>query len=321
MSTSSFWLNLSKPGDGDTAWGTEIRNFMETVDRLVNPGKFRIVGSQYSTANLFPYGAPSNRLLHDTIQGAIDAVEANSSDDATNTILVFPGDYGEDLTIRESVNIVGVNPLHSQVMGTTRINGTGSNPPVTFTPNAGLSAQCNFANIRFGQNASSFGGGTVAWPYWARANDQGASNYGTFHNRLHFHNCFFRLDAFSGSDVFTYGFWCEGKIHVLFTDCQMRLPVNADMTKPITVEGNNATGEQASLFMKRTDVWQPGSAGQTIHIDDNCQGQIARCSFTRTRSQTLSVGGTGTNALEGMNDDGEVTAHGNLMGVNHTFPY
>lgn len=314
MSTLSYWLEFSKPADGDTSWGGEIRNALDSIDTALHPNLTFFVSPNFTDAALYPNGTPAHRRYFDTIGGALAAINAAALDDRY-TILVSPGVYTENLTISKSVNIVGVVPAHSQTAALTMIRGDGSGPPITLTPAAGEVVVASISNCILSQTEMSHGDTTVGWPHWILVNDQGAGNYGAYHNKLILHNVHMRRDALLGTDVFTYGIRVQAFTQLVMHDCQLRIPDTPDFTWPISIEGNFSTSKTAQIHMKQTDVNHSTAGGSyTIRMLNGSSGTVGRCGFIRGQAATVVFGGSGSNSLLGMNSPAEAVACGNTNG-------
>lgn len=322
MSTLTDALAASMPADGDTAWGTELRNFMRTVDYLAQPSNTYFVSPTFTAANISPYGAGSDRRHFDTIQGAIDQIEASANNHLA-TILVFPATYTEELTITKSVHVCGVASGYATQGGKCELNGNHSAPTITVNPAAGEWINVVFSNFKIGQDDSTYGGVTTAWPFWVDVNDQGAGNYGSTRNRIVFHNCDFKQDNLpDASDVFTYGIALDGYNQLILHQTQLRFPDDNDFTNPIWIHGNNAQSKQGQLHMKRCEVIMSGSSGHIIDFDDSSSGIVLRSTFTRSSLALIrTFGATGSNSCSGLNSSTDFGDLANVGGYSALFTF
>lgn len=320
MSTLTFFNGFSKPADGDTSWGGELRNMMDQLDRLLSPNdRTYFVAEGFTQANLYPNGLPSSRRYFDTVQGALDAVNA-ASDDQHTTIVLWPGIYTENITIEKSVHLVGLSGGHAVRGMQTRIKGDGNATPVTIDPANGSSISVSINDIFVQIENLDHGGSTRSYPHWLWMKDQGSGNYGSAQNVICLNNVAMRTDDLNAGDLFTYGILIEGKSTLVTLDTQIRVPgpgdINADMTYPVMIRGNTTTGVEAQLQMKQTDIVHWGTAGSTITMQNNAAGMVTRCGFTRARADVVTFGGSGSNSCTGLNTDNEFEALNNSAGYS-----
>lgn len=316
MSTLTDALALSKPADGDSSWGAEIRDALDTLDYLAQPNNIYYVAPIFTQANLFPNGVPSDRRHFDTIQAAITAIEASASaGQISSTIMVYPDQYDESLTFTRSVNLVGVGGLMAATVRGTypKIKGQGTNPVITFNPAAGDYFGISFTGLIF-EHAYTSTASTQAWPLLMNVTDQGAGNYGGFQNKIVMDNCHFRDDV--AEDEFDYLIRCQGFNRLAMNLCTFKLPTGANnYEKPISIEGNDAQGKEAQLYIKRSEFNHSGVDDQTIYMDNRSAGIYYRNGSVRSVGDIVTFGGTGSNDCSGLSNQTEFDDYGNLDSV------
>ena len=308
MSTLSTYLAMSKPADGDTSWGTELRNAMDTLDQVVSAQYTYHVSSWFSDANLFPNGVPGTQRHFDTIQSALD--EAAGSDTRL-TICVWPGTYAETLSYTGRAHIQGMSMSVSDYVWGVEIQGDVTGPVIDWTPRNALVDTFAVRNCKLTQSGADPGSGQT-WPFFVRINDQGVGNYGGGRNTVCFENVVFRVTSTPGSRTWSYGIASDGYTRVIFDRCVFRMSSN--ILNPIHVWGNNTTGVTAELHGRQNRVTYFAVSQPAINVNEGVSGSWAYNATQQDRSDLVTFGGTGTNTINGLTTDTEFTDYFNLAG-------
>ena len=307
--TYTTYLNLAKPGDGDTSWGDNIRNFMDTMDELALVQNLWRVSPLYTVPNLYPYGAPGTRRHFDTIQGAIDAAGGN---DTRDTILIYPGTYTENLSISGRMILVGAAPCGGYSYG-VRIDGNQADPCVTWSPTAGNIDQLGLHNLSFVQTGSD-PGTAVNKSLAIEVVDQGSGNYGGSRNTIDIKGCAFNFGSTVGSRAWDHLYSANGYNRSLFHNCVFRM--SSTIVDPFEVYGNNTTSRAAEFYMRGCTLHWNGTPTNTyFDFNEGVDGLYCYNVSEHARSTLVTFGGTGTNNVTGLNTDSEFIDHHNISGV------
>lgn len=217
-------LSMAKPADGSEAWGNELRQNSDVLDHLLNPEYMIYVGKNFTTANL-ANGAATDRRYFDTIQDAIDQVEGYTPTyGSLYTIMVYPGEYYENLTITRSLTIVAANQImpSSALGGGTGVKIRGQtavqDPMITIDPVDGVFVVVTISGIYFEQ-AYNQAATYIDDAYFLRV-DRPAT-YGGYANRVYLKDCSVRGQTWGAGNEWKAGIYAEGWVDVYLSDCMM----------------------------------------------------------------------------------------------------
>lgn len=216
-------LSMAKPADGSEAWGNELRQNSDVLDHLLNPEYMIYVGKNFTTANL-ANGAATDRRYFDTIQGAIDHVEAwDPTYGSLYTIVIYPGEYYENLTITRSVTIVSaINTQPWNALGGgsgVKIKGqtTVQDPIITIDPEDGVWVTVNLCGLYFEQ-AYNQAAGYIDDAYLLKM--VRPLTYGGYPNRLYMKDCSLRGQTWGAGNEWRAGLWADGWNEIWLDDCR-----------------------------------------------------------------------------------------------------
>lgn len=307
MSIIGYEEHLGFPlySDDDDDHGDGQRAILATTGLITAPQSVFRVSPAFTEADL-NCAAATDRRLFDTIQGALNAAPSGS------TIIIEPGVYSENLAITKSVRLLGRGGWGFGG-GLPIIQNNAASPIVTFTPPAGQTRDICLANLQLKQNWT--GSGSQSWAFWLKAVTQGAGNFGAARNRIDLANCVFRQDTVPAH--FVAGIHVEGWNALTLKDCQFKAgaAVNQYMSSLVYLVGEIASGKQAMIQVRDCAFEHYDYATtSTIRMDYLTGGLFARNFTVRSRATTVTFGSFGANTCNGLNNDSQFSALGNVAG-------
>ena len=224
--TYDDYLNLAKPAQGDTTWTTEINENWDTVGLAGCPERHYFVSPTFSTAALFPDGAPNKQRHFNTIQGAIDQGETDAWSDGGFVVHVGAGTYLEKITIGRPCSIVGSpgTAYFDYPAGGVRIRGNGGADNVIEINHWDANVQrVGFYNIAFDNQYSTTNAVEItAAPYLAMVNTKGGpETWGAAQNSVSFFGCAMVCQQFGLNNSWEAAFKADGYWDLRFVECQV----------------------------------------------------------------------------------------------------
>jgi len=332
--TSSLYL--TKPESGaSTGWDTSLNNNFAYMDAALAPAGVYWVSPAFTAANL-GNGSATDRRHFDTIQAAITAAEGDSYDDR-NIIMVYPGRYGENLTITGSITLVGVHQPHMGFLGgmrSTVIRGQAAvqSPVITINQADEETISVHFVNIGFENYYNASNIGLIDKAYLLQFNSNApnfATRYGGF---IGFTNCSLRLQTWGAHNDWAAGIRISGYADLFMDNVEIASwyyaggELDGGIARLIDAQNDDGTPEsrKSNVYLHRSNFNHGGYAGagtQTfIYADNGVSVRACGCSFyTSTGGELYIDGGTGEQVFSGLGA-GEVNAfpYNNSVGVNFT---
>ncbi len=336
MSSFEPFLKLEKNADNDQTWGDAARANIDALGYALHSQRVMRVDPHWSNANIFPgAGSPGvDRRRFNTIQGAIDAAEANWSGEHY-LILVSRGTYHENLTITESVTIAAdCGPVGAFYPNVVEIDGSTSTADsvITISPAAGDFVYVQLIGIGLENQHNADVSNPITEPYLIDAQDQ-ASYHGT-RSKLVLRGCACRMQtwgggATNGGNEWTYGIKAKGNWHVVVDGCQLTAlsygggQLDGIVRRLFHIEGNNAQSITAVCNVKRSDFdnasYDDGTAPVIFYADNRAQIYVNHCSspFGAGPGIIYTDGGTGTQVFKGIGTS-DYIQHMNALAVSGT---
>jgi hypothetical protein len=302
---------LQKPDAGEVSWAAQGAANYDALELAHCPKWSYFVSPDFSVSN-----SPTDRRHFSTIQAAITDVENNALS-GRHTIFVWPGSYNEDLTITKEMSFVNVCGRSYIGASSVALTGTGNAPAITWNPPEGATGNVRFSGFRIESNNPSHGGTTRSAPLFVDITEQ--SSLPGAKNQMIFDGCVFRHSSnTNAADVYTYGIQCVGKTVLGFHRSTLIFPDDAtnDITYPIYIEGNHASGNHAEFQAEGTLFYHPGfsTSKDTITGGSWVHGAVVRCRTNRSAvNAVFNPSGGAETDISGLNNDSEWTAYGNLF--------
>ena len=318
-------VHFAKPSDGDTDHGDEIRQNFDVVDHALAPDSTYFVSPNFTSSNMANTSS-TNRRHWDTIQGAIDRINALGNSTAADpyTILVYPGGYAENLTFSTSVHIVGVggkmNSLSRSNGATPRLTGsaTSANSLITVTPPTSQSVAVNFTNFYF-ENLYAVSNSTeITNPYLLDFQDTGTG--GTPHY-FGMTDCQARMQTWGDDNNWTWGVKTRGRVITSL--------MNSDFIS-LSHGGGEDTGGVIRMFdwqgdgSYKAEMWidscsieawslVPAAIEYLFYRDNGTNGRISRSSWYSPSHLRVNGSSTGDNDFAGLYPEIPGEDYGNII--------
>ena len=291
MSTLTSVLQLSKPADGATSWGGEIRNAMDTLDRLHGMSNVYWVDPLFTEAAIYPNGVPADKRYHHSIQSAITEAEATGTTGYT-TIMVAPGQYNENLTITKTMNIVGFPGGqglmgYSGAMGKPMLVGAPGSSTITVNVPAGGSADVSFANMVVTHTATGGTGTITGYGQLFYAPDQGT--YGAI-NEFYFRDVNFWVRSNTNTARFESLIKTIGYNNITLDRCiTYGNAINNQAYSPkyhFMIQGNTGSNKATLLRLHGTSHNHPSGTQAIIRNNNNGNLLVTRSTFESSRQSS-----------------------------------
>lgn len=324
MSSFDSIFDLEKPADGDTSWGPEARQWVDTLALAHAADRVYKVSPDWTSAALGNSGA-SDRRHFDTIQGAIGAGEAASWPDFGYLIEVYPGEYNEALTITKNVGIVGVSAAGYSSGGgqNPRIRGDGTaSPIVTISPPDSVSILVSFKHLLFENGYATDNATQITVPYLLEVNNQSTTASGQSFITLA--DVIARCQTIGRHNNWLYGIRCRGYHDLVIKRSQIGGldfaggDNDGGIQKLIDVEGFDSSkfGRLLAYDSDFTTKFAATGTPRIFRMDNYARIHLrARCSSSIAASSCIEDGGTGTNVSTGITGT-EPADRGNLFGTD-----
>lgn len=325
MSTLTTKLSMSMPDNGDESWGDEIRNAMVTLDHLAAQTNRYYVDPGFTTANLYPNGAPSARRHFHTIQSAITQAEADGVNTYT-TICVYPDQYIENLAITKSMTITGVTSVagmnRAGANGLPLITGPEGDATVSVDIPASVQVDVTLANLELHHQHATVSGTEInGYGQLLYVPDQGAGNYTSEANRIHMYNVHSSFNTLS--QPFESQYKVIGNCIFSVDSCSFRFS-ETNSSYGFMIQGNNGNGDDRAclFFLKKSDVYKGGTSDHVVRTNNNGNIQFSNSTFNRSlTTQVVSAGPLGQNSIDTMSDGADAAFHNNILGLNAVVGY
>lgn len=323
------YLALGLPTDGETAWGDAVRQNYEVLAQAQAPDHLYFVSPRFTDANLHNAGATTRRHFP-TIQEAINAAPAVAEYYEKATVVLYPGNYYENLTINKTICIRSLFPTMwrglSGAIG-AQISGTyGTQAPViTVNPPNGSRMAVTFMGVgienAYNQNISNISNAQIL-----RVNRQTA--YGTAEVMVGFQDCDIRAQTWGLNNAWAYGMWIDGWAVLMMRRCAYAGLAhaggmnNGGIAHLLYATGDNANNKQARFFVIDTAISHSygganftGNSPSIAFVNDKAAGLFGKCSVAKAPTGVYKVvGTTGSNSVVGL--DGDSVSYGNILGVD-----
>lgn len=321
-STFSINTGLEKHADGDTTWGAGMRDNLDTIDSALAPSRTFWVSPEFTVGNMPALSNATDRRHFDTIQGAIDAGEANAYDQEGYGIIVFPGRYSENLTIVSSVHITSaLGPMTAYYAGANvHLNGTtGSQSPViTVTPANDTWTRVMLSNLNLDNQCTVADATEITTPYlidWQSATRSGASN------KLALSNCQIRMQTWGLDNVWTYGIKVHGKVHTYLKHCMVAAldyggsNNNGGVRYMLSVQGESSTRPNQCYVegCKWNTVFSGSGSNFTFRQEGDSNIWVFQGFYSQASSSAISQSGTGNTGFGFL---GQEATYQNTFGIN-----
>jgi len=310
-------MQFAQPTDADEDHGDELRANWDIAEALLAPDYMYFVSTQFTSVNLDNGGEAhdtvSDQRYFSTIQAAIDAAE-DGEGYTRRVIFVYPGTYVENLTVTESLAIVGLPPVHSyrsyfgagvSIIGTTLTQ----DPTITFTPSA-VAQYLTLANLHI-RNQYISSGTTIDKALMLLATGYAS---GTL-CQVTAGGCTFWGQARQDGHKWTAGIWGDGGMVINLLECQIKGDDwcngnnNGGVKWPVYIYGGGAN-RKGYANIRRCELANTYGGGGTlgtdygvIKIDNTASCNIMRSTVEYERQFACVDGGTGTNNFYGASSD------------------
>lgn len=320
-------LALVKPSDGDTSHGDELRQNFDVIGQVLSPKYSYFVSSEFSSANL-ANGAATDRRHFDTIQGAIDAIDAAATSSYANphTIFLAPESFSENITVDASVTLAGLVPLNLLGQGGARyptIRGvsTVADSVITVTPKAGESLALNLANVYLENAYSQQNATLITEPYAIDVRDTGDTGTTTY---IGMTGVFGRCQTWGEDNLWQYGFKSRGRVTWSLMNSHFASwgyaggNYNGGIQNFFDILGLTASGYNSLFYAHGCTFHHEYSKGgipipELFTYDGGVGGRITRSMYYHPNGSLYGKGSSGANTIKGV--DQLLSTYGNLDGV------
>jgi len=329
-------LNLGLPSDGDTSHGSALRQNFSVLAASQAPTNCYFVSPGFTDANLHSAGATAPRFFS-TLQAAHDAVTTGTGWDKRAVVLVYPGQYQENLNITKSVTFVSVVPSWYRALGGLRAaellgSATVQSPLINVLPANSTELSVGFVGFMLENKYAVTTSGNISGALIARMFPQ--TIYGAMRNTLAFVGCDVRAQCYGNANDWQAGIWVEGWSSLAMRDCAMSGGTygaganNAGVQNLIYLRGNNTDGKSctAQVIGSRIAHAYRGVVAATpsvFNCDDYVLGHVGQSSVkaaittggeSTVAGVTKTLGATGSNVLSGV-VAGDNASYGNILGT------
>ena len=319
-------LRLSLPSDDSESHGNELRANWAAVSAANAPESVYYVSPSFTTAALGNSSA-SDRRHFPTIQEAITAAQTETVWwDAWPVIIVYPGNYGENLSITGSITIVGAIPSFREGLGggfSTKITGVTSaaSPLVTITPPGDAAIQTNFMNLSFRNGYNANNATEISTAYLLKMSEPATFSQPAL---VGFKGCDIEAQCAGLHNTWESLINAEGWGQVVIRDTILKMAnycggsYDGGIRTAIKLRGDSASNPMAfgGSGLNFTQ-WFAGSGSPFVFDFDNyALGEVGRSQFPpESRIGLFNQGATGDNILNGAMGT-TVAEYGNLVGVD-----